>query len=29
MKHILAKLGVSDRTHAAVIAAQRGIIRLR
>jgi DNA-binding NarL/FixJ family response regulator len=29
MKHILAKLGVNDRTRAAVVAAQRGIIRLR
>lgn len=29
MKHILAKLGVSDRTRAAVVASQRGIIRLR
>lgn len=29
MKHILAKLGVNDRTRAVVVAAQRGIIRLR
>lgn len=29
MKHILSKLGVRDRTRAAVVAAQRGIIRLR
>jgi two-component system NarL family response regulator len=29
MKHILSKLGVGDRTRAAVIAAKRGIIRLR
>jgi DNA-binding NarL/FixJ family response regulator len=29
MKHILSKLGVNDRTRAAVVAAQRGIIRLR
>lgn len=29
MKHILSKLGVGDRTRAAVVAAQRGIIRLR
>ena len=29
MKHILAKLGVNDRTRAAVVASQRGIIRLR
>jgi DNA-binding NarL/FixJ family response regulator len=29
MKHILAKLGVNDRTRAAVVAMQRGIIRLR
>jgi len=28
MKHILSKLGVNDRTHATVVAAQRGIIRL-
>jgi two-component system NarL family response regulator len=28
MKHILSKLGVNDRTSAAVVAAQRGIIRL-
>lgn len=28
MKHILTKLGVNDRTRAAVVAAQRGIIRL-
>jgi DNA-binding NarL/FixJ family response regulator len=29
MKHILSKLKVNDRTRAAVVAAQRGIIRLR
>jgi two-component system NarL family response regulator len=29
MKHILSKLGVNDRTRATVVAAQRGIIRLR
>jgi len=29
MKHILSKLGVNDRTRAAIVAAQRGIIRLR
>ena len=29
MKHILSKLGVNDRTGAAIVAAQRGIIRLR
>ncbi|RZU35203.1 response regulator [Edaphobacter modestus] len=29
MKHILSKLGVNDRTSAVVVAAQRGIIRLR
>lgn len=29
MKHILTKLGVNDRTRAAVVAARRGIIRLR
>jgi DNA-binding NarL/FixJ family response regulator len=29
MKHIFSKLGVNDRTGAAVVAAQRGIIRLR
>ena len=29
MKHILTKLGVTDRTRAAVLAAQRGIIRLQ
>ena len=29
MKHILSKLGVNDRTRAAVVAAQRGIIRLQ
>jgi two-component system NarL family response regulator len=29
MKHILTKLGVNDRTRAAVVAAQRGIIRLQ
>jgi DNA-binding NarL/FixJ family response regulator len=29
MKHILSKLGVNDRTGAAIVAVQRGIIRLR
>jgi two-component system, NarL family, response regulator len=29
MKHILSKMGVNDRTRAAVLAVQRGIIRLR
>jgi DNA-binding NarL/FixJ family response regulator len=29
MKHILSKMGVNDRTRAAVVAMQRGIIRLR
>jgi DNA-binding NarL/FixJ family response regulator len=29
MKHVHAKLGVNDRTRAAIVAAQRGIIRLR
>ena len=29
MKHILTKLDVNDRTRAAVVAAQRGIIRLQ
>jgi two-component system NarL family response regulator len=29
MKHILSKMGVNDRTRAAVVAVQRGIIRLR
>ena len=29
MKHILSKLGVNDRTRAAVVGAQRGIIRLK
>jgi len=28
MKNILAKLGVNDRTRAAIVAAQRGIIHL-
>jgi two-component system NarL family response regulator len=29
MKHILSKMGVNDRTRAAVVAMQRGIVRLR
>jgi DNA-binding NarL/FixJ family response regulator len=29
VKHILSKLGVNDRTRAAVVAVERGIIRLR
>ncbi|MCU1237383.1 MAG: two-component response regulator [Candidatus Solibacter sp.] len=29
MKHILSKMGVNDRTRAAVVAIQRGIVRLR
>jgi DNA-binding NarL/FixJ family response regulator len=29
MKHILSKMGVNDRTRAAVVAVQRGIVRLR
>ena len=28
MKHVLEKLGAMDRTHAVVIALQRGIIHL-